>query len=159
MLMRMATTNMRGIFVRAFLNQYDLGDQDIASDHPEPGPVVRPRGSVLEEVRYLVFVARVPRNKELHRVRVADEQRRQEQELVHHVQMSHQNNPMQLEHRRARSGSTVSTIAKPLKTAPATKYGGKMVVCQPGMTDVAKSIDTTLWTLRTSGVEIAAKMR
>jgi hypothetical protein len=27
---------------------------------------------------------------------------------------------------------SVSTIAKPEKTAPATKYGGKIVVCQPG---------------------------
>ena len=39
--------------------------------------------------------------------------------------------------------STVSTIAKPPKMAPATKYGGKIVVCQPGMTDVAKSNETT----------------
>src|SRR6185312_17415549 len=54
---------------------------------------------------------------------------------------------------------TVSTIAKPLKTAPATKYGGKIVVCQPGMTEVAKSILTTEWTERTSGVEIAARIR
>ena len=28
---------------------------------------------------------------------------------------------------------SVSTIAKPEKMAPATKYGGKIVVCQPGM--------------------------
>ena len=26
------------------------------------------------------------------------------------------------------------TIAKPENTAPATKYGGKIVLCQPGMT-------------------------
>jgi hypothetical protein len=37
----------------------------------------------------------------------------------------------------------VCTIANPEKIAPATKYGGKMVVCHPGTTDVAKSIDTT----------------
>ena len=30
---------------------------------------------------------------------------------------------------------SVSTIAKPLKMAPATKYGGKIVVCQPGSWD------------------------
>ena len=34
---------------------------------------------------------------------------------------------------------SVTTIAKPEKMAPATKYGGKIVVCQPGMTEVAKS--------------------
>jgi hypothetical protein len=51
------------------------------------------------------------------------------------------------------------TIAKPEKTAPATKYGGKIVVCQPGRSDVAKSKETTLWTERTSGVESAARMR
>ena len=39
---------------------------------------------------------------------------------------------------------SVMTIAKPLKTAPATKYGGKIVVCQPGSTLVAKSNETTL---------------
>ncbi len=39
--------------------------------------------------------------------------------------------------------SSVITQAKPEKIAPATKYGGKMVVCQPGITDVAKSKLTT----------------
>jgi hypothetical protein len=38
--------------------------------------------------------------------------------------------------------SNVFTIAKPENIAPATKYGGKIVVCQPGITDVAKSKDT-----------------
>ncbi len=38
--------------------------------------------------------------------------------------------------------SKVCTIAKPEKIAPATKYGGKIVVCHPGMTDVAKSKET-----------------
>jgi hypothetical protein len=33
--------------------------------------------------------------------------------------------------------SKVFTIAKPEKTAPATKYGGKIVVCHPGITEVA----------------------
>ena len=51
------------------------------------------------------------------------------------------------------------TIANPENTAPATKYGGKIVVCQPGMSDVAKSKETTLCTERTSGVESAARMR
>ena len=44
-------------------------------------------------------------------------------------------------------------MAKPENTAPATKYGGKIVVCQPGMTDVAKSKDTMVWTESTSGVD------
>src|SRR5690554_5685560 len=50
------------------------------------------------------------------------------------------------------------TIAKPEKIAPATKYGGKMVVCHPGITDVAKSIDTMVCTESTSGVEIPARI-
>ena len=33
-------------------------------------------------------------------------------------------------------------MANPEKTAPATKYGGKIVVCQPGTIEVAKSKDT-----------------
>ena len=43
-------------------------------------------------------------------------------------------------------------MANPPKMAPATKYGGKMVVCHPGITDVAKSKDTIVCTERTSGV-------
>ena len=43
--------------------------------------------------------------------------------------------------------ASVTTIAKPPKTAPATKYGGKMVVCQPGSWLTAKSKDTTEWTV------------
>ena len=39
--------------------------------------------------------------------------------------------------------SRVSTIARPEWIAPATKYGGKIVVCQPGSRDIAKSQDTT----------------
>ncbi len=54
---------------------------------------------------------------------------------------------------------SVSTMAKPLNTAPATKYGGKMVACQPGMTEVAKSIDTMVCTESTSGVARPARRR
>src|SRR3954470_21067335 len=46
----------------------------------------------------------------------------------------------------------VCTIAKPENIAPATKYGGKIVVCQPGTTDVAKSKDTMVCTDNTNGV-------
>ncbi len=42
-------------------------------------------------------------------------------------------------------------MAKPEKIAPATKYGGKMVVCQPGITEVAKSKDTMVCTESTRG--------
>src|SRR5215831_16106237 len=56
--------------------------------------------------------------------------------------------------RNSRAGIIqVATIAKPENTAPATKYGGKIVVCQPGITDVAKSKDTIVWTESTSGVD------
>ncbi|MND01669.1 hypothetical protein D3C83_207500 [compost metagenome] len=51
------------------------------------------------------------------------------------------------------------TIAKPENTAPATKYGGKMVLCQPGMTLVAKSKLTTECTESTSGVDSPARIR
>ena len=66
--------------------------------------------------------------------------------------------PLRPNHSRAGIAS-VSTIAKPPKTAPATKYGGKIVVCQPASCDTAKSNDTTLWTLSTSGVARAASSR
>ena len=48
--------------------------------------------------------------------------------------------------------SSVSTIANPEKSAPKTKYGGKIVVCQPGITEVAKSILTIECTENTRGV-------
>src|SRR5712691_3619054 len=54
--------------------------------------------------------------------------------------------------------SSVSTIPKPEKTAPATKYGGKIVACQPGSTDVAKSMLTIVWTEITSGVASPARI-
>src|SRR5580658_9804264 len=54
---------------------------------------------------------------------------------------------------RRKGTNSESTIAKPENTAPATKYGGKMVVCQPGITEVAKSKDTMVCTESTSGVE------
>jgi hypothetical protein len=48
-------------------------------------------------------------------------------------------------------------MAIPEKIAPATKYGGKIVECQPGRIETAKSHDTTLCTENTSGVANAAK--
>src|SRR5690606_949478 len=51
----------------------------------------------------------------------------------------------------------VITIARPLKMAPATKYGAKTVECHPGTIDTAKSHDTTECTESTSGVARAAR--
>src|SRR6476659_11138843 len=53
----------------------------------------------------------------------------------------------------------VKTIPMPEKMAPATKYGGKIVVCHPGVSAIAKSKDTTECTDSTSGVENAARNR
>src|SRR5262245_31410211 len=53
----------------------------------------------------------------------------------------------------------VNTIPNPEKIAPATKYGGKIVVCQPGLMAIAKSNDTTECTDSTRGVENAARKR
>ena len=60
---------------------------------------------------------------------------------------------------RARITISVSTIAKPEKMAPATKYGGKIVVCQPGSCETAKSNDTIECTESTSGVAEPARIR
>src|SRR5450432_1409372 len=53
----------------------------------------------------------------------------------------------------------VKTMANPENTAPATKYGGKTVVCHPGNTDTAKSKDTMVCTESTSGVDRPARSR
>src|SRR6476469_2273631 len=53
----------------------------------------------------------------------------------------------------------VKTMPMPEKMAPATKYGGKIVVCHPGVSAIAKSKDTTECTDNTSGVENAARNR
>ena len=42
---------------------------------------------------------------------------------------------------------------------PATKYGGKIVACQPGRSDTAKSKLTIVCTESTSGVERPASSR
>ena len=53
----------------------------------------------------------------------------------------------------ARNGThSVSAIANPESSAPATKYGGKIVECQPGVLPTEKSSETTLCTEMTSGV-------
>ena len=48
-------------------------------------------------------------------------------------------------------------MAKPENTAPETKYGGNIVVCQPGITDVAKSKETIECTEKTNGVANPAR--
>src|SRR3982751_3060167 len=53
----------------------------------------------------------------------------------------------------------VNTIPIPEKIAPATKYGGKIVACQPGVSAIAKSKDTTECTDSTRGVLNAARNR
>ena len=50
-------------------------------------------------------------------------------------------------------------MAKPEKIAPATKYGGNIVVCHPGTTEVAKSKLTIVCTESTSGVAIPANTK
>src|SRR5438874_13468491 len=55
--------------------------------------------------------------------------------------------------RSTRPGTTsVRIIARPEKTAPATKYGAKIVLCHPGTIAAAKSHDTMLWTDTTRAV-------
>src|SRR5690349_16936051 len=53
----------------------------------------------------------------------------------------------------------VNTIPMPEKIAPATKYGGKIVACHPGVSAIAKSKDTTECTESTRGVAKAARNR
>ena len=60
--------------------------------------------------------------------------------------------------RRTPAAST-TTMAKPEYIAPTTKYGGKIVSCQPGIRLAAKSMPTTLWSQTTSGTPRAAKVR
>ena len=47
---------------------------------------------------------------------------------------------------------SVRIMASPEKIAPATKYGAKIVLCQPGTTATAKSHETMLCTDTTSAV-------
>src|SRR3954467_12360776 len=59
-----------------------------------------------------------------------------------------------------RSGmAIVNTMPMPEKIAPATKYGGKIVACQPGGSALAKSNDHTQGPHKTSGVAKAARNR
>src|SRR5688500_19483 len=53
----------------------------------------------------------------------------------------------------------VKTIPMPEQMAPATKYGGKMVACQPGVTALAQANDTTEGNDRTSGGRHDARNR
>src|SRR3954447_19066608 len=53
----------------------------------------------------------------------------------------------------------IATTAKPENAAPSTKYGGKIVECQPGMVPAANSSDTSLCTETTSCTASAANSR
>jgi hypothetical protein len=59
----------------------------------------------------------------------------------------------------ARGVSTLVPSRTRPKMASATKYGGKIVVCQPGSIDVAKSNQTVERTDKTSGVEMPERTR
>ena len=50
-------------------------------------------------------------------------------------------------------------MANPWNTAPATKYGGKIVECQPGTKPKAKSKLTIVCTDTTSGVASPASSK
>ena len=79
--------------------------------------------------------------------------------LAHVVDVPHRDDVLQAEELTRPGIISVSTMPKPEKIAPATKYGGKIVVCQPGSCDTAKSNETTECTESTSGVARAASSR
>ena len=87
-----------------------------------------------------------------------DDHRRQQEQLRHRVEVVQREVCSSLNHFRI-GMAIVNTIAMPEKMAPATKYGGKIVVCQPGTSAIAKSKDTTECTESTSGVANAARNR
>ncbi len=68
---------------------------------------------------------------------------------------------MQRSRRKKRRTGIISVIAIawPERMAPATKYGTKMVLCQPASMPMAKSHATTECTDTASGVASAAKKR
>ena len=67
-------------------------------------------------------------------VGVADHQRRDDHDPVHQIQWFSVTRCSRRNIFRM-TMTSVATMANPLKIAPATKYGGKIVVCQPGRTD------------------------
>ena len=151
-------TNIAGIDRRTFLNQKSCGKMTLHDHHRPVGPGIRTERAVDEHER-LELVAAVPGDEELHRVRVADHAPGDDHHLVHLLEMVERDDVLQLERTAGRRSGTFCTMAKPEKTAPATKYGGKIVVCQPGITETAKSKLTIVCTESTSGVANPARMR
>ena len=110
-------------------------------------------------VMYLVAVAAVERHEDLDQVAVGDEQAASPASPWPTLSRWRAGDEV-LRPKTARSGiASVSTIAKPENSAPATKYGGKIVEWQPGVLPIAKSSDTTLCTEMTSGVASPASSR
>jgi len=157
MLMKMQRMKMNHRRVPDLLDPEELRDQHVAADHQEVGPPERAERAI-DERELLVEVARVPRDEELGGVSETDHHAGAEHDLAPGLDVAVLDDVLEVE-QVAQRISSVNTIAKPLKMAPATKYGGKIVVCQPGSCDVAKSNDTTEWTLNTSGVARPARIR
>src|ERR1043166_6702779 len=71
--------------VPAPLEPEELGRHEIAEEHPDPPiPPVRTKDAVVER-ELLVLIAAVPGNEELHRIGVADNGSRQQDDLRHLV--------------------------------------------------------------------------
>ncbi len=98
------------------------------------------RAAVDELDVHFVAIAAVPSEKRLDEIRVRDDPPGDEQDLGHVVEVLERDDVLEPQECAGRQHQ-VKTIANPEKTAPATKYGGKIVVCQPGSTDTAKSND------------------
>ena len=69
---------------------------------------------------------------------------------VHQLNVIHGDVVFQFEHFTGVTSNRVSTIAKP-EDSTRNEVWRKMVVCHPGITEVAKSIDTIVWTDNTRG--------
>jgi hypothetical protein len=117
---RIATIIMIQGVVRHFLNQNTLGHDDVAEHHRPVGPLVGAQRPVQEGEQCSYWLAAVPGDEELGRVGVADDAARGQDDLVHVLQV-----PMvtrSFSPNQARAGTiSVTTMAKPLKIAPATK--------------------------------------
>ena len=106
-----------------------------------------------------IHTAAVPGDESFHRIAVSDNQARPEHHFRHAFDVAHGNHIFQVVPAPLHRIAGVNTIAKPEVDGSATKYGGQIVVCQPGRMATAKSKLTTEWTDTTRGVESPASNR
>ena len=122
-----------------------LREDHIAGDHGPVGPPVRRfRGihAVVREDRELVLVCPIPSDEELHRVGEPNHRACEQEDLGHVLQVTQRQQIGEVGEDHTQRDEQEEHHRESAEDRTRNKVRRKIVVCQPGMTEVAKSNET-----------------